>query len=697
MEQTPTVQFVKGIGPKRAQLLARLGITTPSDLLYYFPRDWSDRRTDSLLSLFRQNTHAVMKGKILFLREIPTRKQLTIMRAVCLNSQNREFEALWFKRTAGLRYDPFEPLKRELAPGREFWFIGRLEDEKAATPVISVEEYYADDDQRARAVHICRLAPVYGLTEGLSSKLLREMVYAALQSPAAKEPEFMPSSLMRKRELLGLEQALRGVHFPNSMAELEAARRRIVYQEFLLLSAAWTIKKRQTRTELKNYSYEIRRTLLTPFREKMGFEFTHAQVRVINEIFRDMRSRHPMTRLLQGDVGSGKTVAALSALLLAAENGWQGAFMAPTEILAEQHFMTLSRFLTGLPVKFELLTSRTTAAARRGILARLAGGETQLLVGTHAIIENDVKFKNLRLAVIDEQHRFGVEQRALLRGKTGIMDLLVMTATPIPRTLALAFYGDLDVSVIDELPPGRKPVITSALGEAQAFEILRGEIRKGRQAYIVHPLIEESKTLELKAVTEEYERLSKDVFREFRLGMLHGQMKGREKTAVMEKFLNREIDILVATPVIEVGIDVKNATVMLIQNAERFGLASLHQLRGRVGRGSEESVCLLVPSASTDDAAERISIMCETGDGFKIGEQDMKMRGPGTVLGTRQHGESDLKAGDVFRDREVLESAILDRDELFTADPNLVRPEHFAFRKKLTELYAKRWHLIDLS
>jgi len=272
-----------------------------------------------------------------------------------------------------------------------------------------------------------------------------------------------------------------------------------------------------------------------------------------------------------------------------------------------------------------------------------------------------------------------------------------MTATPIPRTLALAFYGDLDVSVIDELPPGRKRVATSAVSEARAFELIRAEILKGRQAYIVHPLIEESKTLELKSVTEEYERLSKDTFKDFRLGMLHGQMKGKEKAAVMEKFLSREIDILVATPVIEVGIDVKNATVMLIQNAERFGLASLHQLRGRVGRGSEESICLLVSAASTDDAAERIKIMCETNDGFKIGEQDMKMRGPGTVLGTEQHGESDLRAGDVFRDREILESAILDRDELFNSDPNLVKPEHFSFRKKLTALYAKRWHLIDLS
>ncbi len=696
MENNPAVQFVKGIGPKRAQMLGKLGIRTPADLLYYFPRDWSDRRTDSLLSLFRQNTHAVMRGKLLFLREIPTRKNLTIMRAVCLNAQGREFEAIWFKRIAR-GYDAFETLKRELVPGREFWFIGRLENENASTPVISTEEFYADDDARARALHIGRLVPIYGLTEGISPKLMREMVYATLQSPAAHEPEFMPRHLMQKRELLGLEQALRGVHFPNSMAELESARRRIVYQEFLLLSAAWTIKKRQTRTELKNYTYEIKRTLLTPFREKMGFEFTHAQVRVINEMFKDLQSRHPMTRLLQGDVGSGKTVTALSALLLAAENGYQGAFMAPTEILAEQHFMTLTKFLKDLPVKFELLTSRTTAAARRGILARLASGETSILVGTHAIIEEDVVFKNLRLAVIDEQHRFGVEQRAQLRSKTGIMDLLVMTATPIPRTLSLAFYGDLDISVIDELPPGRKPITTSAVSEAQAFEMLRAEIKKGRQAYIVHPIIEESKTLEVKSVTEEYDRLGKDVFKEFRLGMLHGQMKGKEKAAVMEKFLNREIDILVATPVIEVGIDVKNATVMLIQNAERFGLASLHQLRGRVGRGSEESMCLLVSAAKTDEAAERIKVMCETNDGFKIGEQDMKMRGPGTVLGTRQHGETDLKAGDIFRDREVLETAIMDRDELFNSDPNLVKPEHFSFRKKLTELYSKHWHLIDLS
>ncbi|MFA6583057.1 MAG: ATP-dependent DNA helicase RecG [Elusimicrobiaceae bacterium] len=697
MDTKPSIQYIKGIGPKRAQLLSKLGIQTPEELLYNFPRDWEDRRTDSLLSLFRQSAHAVTKGKVLFTREIPTRKSFSIMRAICLNSSGREFTAIWFKRTAGLAYDPFENLKKDLLPGRMIWFVGKIENEGASTQTIHVEEYYADDDEKARAIHIGRIVPIYSLTEGLSSKTMREAVYATLQAKALHSPEFLPKELMQKRELLGMEQALYGLHFPNSMAELEAARRRIVYSEFLLLACAWTIKKRQTRLERKNYSYEIKKNLLTPFREHLGFEFTGAQKKVIIEIFRDMCSLRPMTRLLQGDVGSGKTVAALSALLLAVENGYQGAFMAPTEILAEQHFMTMKKFLSGLPVKFELLTSKTTAAARKKILQRLADGETQILVGTHAIIEDRVAFKNLRAAVIDEQHRFGVKQRALMRAKTSMMDLLVMTATPIPRTLALAFYGDLDISVIDEMPPGRKPVATSAVGEAAAFDAVRKEILKGRQAYIVHPLIDESAALELKSVKEEFERLSKDVFPEFKVGMIHGQMNGRDKTSVMEKFLAREIDILVATPVIEVGIDVKNASVMLIQNAERFGLASLHQLRGRVGRGEYESICLLVSDAKSEDAIRRISITCSTNDGFKIGEEDMKMRGPGEVLGTRQHGETDLKTADIFKDREMLETAIADRDEIFRQDPNLVKPENFPFRKKLAELYSQQWHLIDLA
>ncbi|HOX21905.1 MAG TPA: ATP-dependent DNA helicase RecG, partial [Elusimicrobiales bacterium] len=478
---------------------------------------------------------------------------------------------------------------------------------------------------------------------------------------------------------------------------LAAARKRLAYEEFFTLGCAWAIKRSQTRALSKPQKYEIKKILLTPFREHLGFEFTAAQKRVINEIFGDLQAEQPMTRLLQGDVGSGKTVVALSALLLAAENGYQGVFMAPTEILAEQHFLTMKKFLNGLPVRFELLTSATPKGARRKILDGAADGSVAILVGTHALLEDDVAFAALRLAVIDEQHRFGVKQRAALRHKSDCADLLVMTATPIPRTLALALYGDLDISVIDTLPPGRQPIQTLRLPEADAFEKTREQLRLGRQAYIVHPVIDESKLPELKAVTAEYEELAKAVFPEFRLAMLHGRMKAAEKAAVMDAFSKGEIAALVATPVIEVGIDVKNATVMLVRNAERFGLASLHQLRGRVGRGAEQSYCILSTDSKSEDALSRIDTICVTSDGFKIGEADMALRGSGEFLGERQHGDSDFLAADMARDRELLSEALADRDELFRADPRLAAPEHQAFKKRLTELYMRRWHLIDFQ
>ena len=370
--------------------------------------------------------------------------------------------------------------------------------------------------------------------------------------------------------------------------------------------------------------------------------------------------------------------------------------MAPTEILAEQHFITFEKMLKALGVKTAILTSSTKAAAKRKILKELQDGTIQIIVGTHSLIQEDVKFANLRLAVIDEQHRFGVRQRAQLKEKTAKLDLLTMTATPIPRTLALAFYGDLEVSTLTELPPGRQPIQTEAATEKLAFMRVTDEVAKGRQAYIVYPLIEESEKISAKAVSEEFEKL-KTVFPQFRLAMLHGQMTQEEKEAVMADFAAHKTDILIATPVIEVGIDVKNATVMVIENAERFGLASLHQLRGRVGRGEHASYCILVAEHAGSIAKERVDIICRTCDGFKIGERDMQLRGPGEILGTRQSGELEFKAGDFFKDRDILTWAIEDRDELLTQDPALVQPAHRLFKQRLIQLYEKNWHLIDLS
>lgn len=698
MTSTGTLQRLKGLGPAKAKLFEKLGISTLTDLLHYYPRTYQDRRPDEKPNDYNSNSLTVFKGRVLRTQEIPARSVL-IFKAFLENEQGRQIECTWFKKRSfgRFRFDPFGPMKKDFKLNAEVWVIGRQEDRNNFFGnKITVEEYYPAADPLS-ALHAGRLTPIYSLTEGLTNKQFRLFMHEALQTEALQtEPEILPPALLAKRKLLGSTQALRGIHFPAGLAELDAAKARLAYEEFLLLATAWGIKRTQTKILEKGYSYEIKRTLLTPLRQNLGFQFTNSQKHVINEIFRDLQSPRPMNRLLQGDVGSGKTVVALCAMLLAAENGYQAALMAPTEILAEQHFITFEKMLKALGVKTDILTSSTKAAAKRKILKELQDGTIQIIVGTHSLIQEDVKFANLRLAVIDEQHRFGVRQRAQLKEKTAKLDLLTMTATPIPRTLALAFYGDLEVSTLTELPPGRQPIQTEAATEKLAFMRVTDEVAKGRQAYIVYPLIEESEKISAKAVSEEFEKL-KTVFPQFRLAMLHGQMTQEEKEAVMADFAAHKTDILIATPVIEVGIDVKNATVMVIENAERFGLASLHQLRGRVGRGEHASYCILVAEHAGSIAKERVDIICRTCDGFKIGERDMQLRGPGEILGTRQSGELEFKAGDFFKDRDILTWAIEDRDELLTQDPALVQPAHRLFKQRLIQLYEKNWHLIDLS
>ena len=698
MTVSTQIQYLKGIGPAKAKLFERLGVQTVEELLHYYPRTYQDRRLGAPPNEYNSDALVVFKGRVLRTQEIPARSVL-IFKAFLEDEKGAQIECTWFKKRMyrGFRFDPFGTLKKDFKMNNEVWVIGKRDDKNNFFGnKITVDEHYPAQDALTQ-LHAGRLTPIYALTEGLNNKNFRQFVHEALHSGTLeREPEILPAELLSKRKLLSAPQALKAIHFPNSLAELESARTRLAYEEFLLLAAAWGIKRTQTKILAKDYSYQIHKTLLTPFRKQLGFEFTNSQKKVINEIFNDLCSPRPMNRLLQGDVGSGKTVVALCAMLLAVENGYQAVLMAPTEILAEQHFLTFKRLLTGLNVHLAVLTSSTKAAAKKKLLKELADGEIDILVGTHAVIQDGVQFRNLRLAVIDEQHRFGVKQRSRLKEKTAKLDLLTMTATPIPRTLALAFYGDLEVSTLNELPPGRQPIKTETATSKLAYDRVREEVQKGRQAYIVFPLIEESEKISAKAVTEEFEKL-KHVFPQFRLAVLHGQMSQSEKESVMADFAAHKTDILVATPVIEVGIDVKNATVMVIENAERFGLASLHQLRGRVGRGEHESYCILVPQHAGSVAKERVDIICATRDGFKIGERDMQLRGPGEILGTRQSGELEFKAGDIFKDKNILYWAIEDRDQMLSQDPSLSQPQHALFRQKLVELYQKDWHLIDLS
>jgi ATP-dependent DNA helicase RecG len=688
------VQYLKGVGPKRAELLGELGIATVGDLLYLFPRTWQDRRETADLMLPTATGLVVLQGKVTRAGQFAAGPSLALFKAT-LACRPGKVEAVWFKHRSR-RFDVFASLKKEAAPGSDLWVVGRAEPDLAGIRELKVDEHYPLSDERW-PIHVQRLAPVYPLTEGLSQRFMRELLHAAVGEAAEHARDVVPPALTEKRGLLSTAQALRAIHFPGSAQELEAARTRLAYEELLLLETAWLLKRRQTRGQDKGYGYTIKRTLLTPFKANLGFELTHAQKHVINEIFEDMQAKPPMTRLVQGDVGSGKTVVALAALLLAVESGHQGALMAPTEVLAEQHYRTAKRLLSTLPVKFTLLTGRVTGQARLKVLDQIRRGDVDIIIGTHAILEQPLTFPRLKLAVIDEQHRFGVRQRATLRQKGDTADLLVMTATPIPRTLALSLYGDLDASTIDELPPGKARIDTERADEEKALAHVRAEAEAGRQSYIVYPIIEENPALELRSAKAEFERLKAGPLAGLSVDLLHGAMSSKAKALAMQSFAAGETDVLIATQVIEVGIDVPNATVMVIQNADRFGLASLHQLRGRIGRGSQASRCFLVAPQGSPIADERLRTLCSSTDGFRIAEEDLKLRGPGELLGTSQHGDIALRVADLLKDGPLLAQAREDAAGVLEADPRLAKGENSRLRERLVTLYARKWQWIDLA
>lgn len=671
-EQYP-VQYLKMVGPRRAALLNRLGIVTVKDLLYHFPREYESRRVSKLALACIHGEQVTLQGTVVAAENLKPRPGLTITKLM-LNDGVGTFYAVWFNQ-------PY--IKKQFPPGSSVLVTGKVERRYGHTQLL-VTDFELLDQKTVPGKGI--IVPVYPLTGQLSQRLLRSLIRIALDEWTDRITDFLPVAVRGKFSLPELSQALRQMHFPTTEKEALRARKRFVFEELFLLQLALAMRRQRIARKTKPHRYIYNTDLVARFLKGLPFTLTRSQQQAWEEITADMDAPSPMNRLLQGDVGAGKTVVSTLALLRAVASGLQGALMVPTEILAEQHHLTLSRALEPLGVRVGLLSGSLKKRERDALVRGLATGEVPLVVGTHALIQQDVEFRSLALVVIDEQHRFGVRQRAILQHKGQYPDVLVMTATPIPRTLALTLYGDLEVSTISELPPGRRSVETFACSFArlpEVYQMLRNEVNKGRQAYVVCPLVEESEKIDVQAAVDLMQELSRGPLAGYGLGLLHGRLKGAEKEQVMDAFRKGEIQVLVTTTVVEVGVDVPNATVMIILDADRFGLAQLHQLRGRVGRGVEQSYCILVSDAITEESRFRLKAMTSTTDGFVLAERDLQLRGPGEFSGTRQSGFPDLKVADLVRDWRALQLAREEADALVKRDPELMSVENRALAREL--------------
>jgi len=681
---TVPIQYLKGVGPKMAERFAAKKIATVEDLLFFLPRAYEDRREIKKISKLEPGKTQTIIGNVILTQAKFYGKRRIL--EVTVSDKTANLTAKWFKGQMSYLTGTFKK-------GTRVIFTGNVTLNYADKSMIHPDYEILDEEDEENLLNFKRIVPVYSETEGLHQKYLRKIMNLALEQYSRYVASPIPADICRKRNLINIHEALLSVHFPEVTESIDdynamqtSAHRRLIYDEFFFFQLGMAIKK-SGRTLEQGISFKIQGNLLDKLLVSLSFTLTDAQSRVIAEIQRDMASVFSMNRLLQGDVGSGKTIVAIAAMILACENNYQAALMAPTEILAKQHYSVIKDWADSIGLITVLITGNMNAALKNEALEQINSGKANIVIGTHALIQEDVDFHRLGFVVIDEQHRFGVMQRATLRNKGINADVLVMTATPIPRTLAMTVYGDLDISVIDEMPPGKKPVHTVLLGENKrdkVYQTISAELVKGHQAFIVYPLVEQSENLDLKDATNMAKHLQRDVFPDYRIGLIHGKMKEKEKDTVMQEFLANKINILVSTTVIEVGIDVPRASLMVIEHAERFGLSQLHQLRGRVGRRDIPSSCILLADYKcTVDARKRLKVMEKTTDGFAIAEEDLAIRGPGDFLGTRQSGLPDFRVASIIRDARILNDAKEDAFDLAARDPLLEKSEHAILKETL--------------
>lgn len=679
--QNISIQYVKGVGPARKKLFERLGVESVEDLLYFFPRRYEDRRHLTPIAQLKTGEWQTISGTVLSCqarRSWYTKKH--VVEAV-LDDGSGRISCIWFNQAYLTSY---------FKEGKKVVCFGRVDVYKNSLQMVSPEYEILEEDEDSLSLR--RIVPIYPLTRGMTQRYLRKAIHACLEKYQGQLVDELPVSLRNKHRFYNIRRSIANTHFPETFEDQENAMKRISFEEFYFFQAS-VIQRRLSITQKQGIPHKISDAQTLKFVHAFPFELTGAQKRVIQEIRADMGKASPMLRLLQGDVGSGKTLVALYGCWMACENGFQSCVMVPTEILARQHYENITKMMGGgclSGIKPALLVSGLSAKEKGNAREKIKSGGVDLVVGTHALLSEGVLFKNLSFVVIDEQHKFGVRQRALLTQKGNNPDVLIMTATPIPRTLCISLYGDLDISVLDEMPPNRGKVRTLLFSDSQAPEVyarIRQELHKGQQAYVVYPLIEESEKLDLKAAQQMCRHFQKDVFKDFRVGLVHGRMKQKESEEVMGRFKDKKIDLLVATTVVEVGVDVPNAGVMVIEHAERFGLAQLHQLRGRVGRGVADSLCILVSDPKTDDGQERLKALLSTNDGFKIAQYDLEIRGPGMYFGRHQHGLNELKVANPLTQLDILELARREALALAQQDPRLERQEN----RHIKDIIRKRY------